>query len=51
MVKAFHKADIDKLFVIFKRLDNPGRLQKIKFKLSEAKFKYKYSAILGEKSL
>jgi len=42
MVKAFYPADIDKLFVIFKRLDKIGQPLEIDFKLSEAKNKYEY---------
>ena len=42
MVKAFYPADIDKLFAVFKKLDNPGEIQKNKFNLNKAKMKYKY---------
>ena len=42
MVTAFYPADIDKLFAIFRRLNEPGQPQKIDFKLVEAKNKYHY---------
>ena len=43
MVKAFHSSiDIDKLFAVFFRLDEPGEPQQINFKLSDAISKYEY---------
>lgn len=42
MVKAFYKADIDKLFAIFRKMDNPSNENKLDFKLEIAKHKYQY---------
>lgn len=43
MVKAFYSSiDIDKLFAVFVRLDEPGESQQFNFKLSDAISKYKY---------
>jgi SAM-dependent methyltransferase len=42
MVKCFFPQDIDKLFAVFQRLDNPGQPQKRDFDLQVARHKYEY---------
>ena len=42
MGKVFYTPDIDKLFAVFKKLDKPGPIQDVEFKLSEARHKYTY---------